>query len=439
MTGAYVFPMVELDPVRAWHPNPGVVDPDEVVCPVYDTLSEADFVEFARRPANASRFVPRPRGVAVPDFLQHATRALTEALGAHAYVRDDRPAYYVYGIHYVPPDDILEALEPGDRRPEYLLLGVVGSLDLGKLEHGQVALHERTFPDRVSERVALTEATGMTFAPILTGYHLPDHRLNDRLEKMLGVDRSRLSFESTVPPLVEATLAGTTHRLWRVDDPAIVAAIRAEILPLRLLILDGHHRFTASAQRQHAGRPTAPLVMLVDGGDRALRLLPWHRVLPETVAPFEPLLSAANQEFEQVIEVGADLRASTVIEHLHRMRQERVRGFLMAGNHRLVEVRGPASDDAGGDFDLLHSFLDDALQIDPEVLRFVRSPRHALDRAEHGDSDSARGTAFLLPGLSARGVEQRAFDRGEVMAQKSTMFLPKVVEGMLFAPADPGA
>lgn len=428
--------MVELKAVRAWSPNPEIVDPSNVVCPVYDTLSESDFSLYGARPYNAARFVPRPKSLEVRAFLDRASAALSEALRAHAYVQADRAAFYVYGIRYVPPPDILETLAVEDRRPEYLLLGLVGTLDFDGLEHGQIALHEKTFPDRVAERVALTDVTGMSFAPIMLGYQSPDHRLNNRLEKYLGLDRSRLSFESSTPPLVRTSIGETTHTLWKVEDPAEVAAVAEEVRPLRLLVLDGHHRFTAAAKRHYEGRPSAPLVMLVDGNDRALRLLPWHRVLSSAVAPFALLRSGARHEFMELLDLGAPPSPARAIERLHRMRRDGVRGFLMASTEGFVEVRGPRSDDAGVDFDLLHTFLDEGMQIDPQVLEFVRSPRQALDRAYRSDGSFPGGTAFLLPALSARGVEERAFDRGAVMAQKSTMFLPKVAEGMLFARAD---
>lgn len=423
--------MVELSPVRAWHPDPARAPADPLVCPVYDTLSVDEFARYASHPHNAAQFVPRPAGRSLAEFLGQATSALRSARDAKAFVQDDRPSLYVYGIRYVPPADILEALAPESRRADYLLLGLVGALDLAGLAHGQVALHERTFPDRVEERVALTEATGMSFAPIVAGYHGAGHALNDRIEGILGLRRSALEFRATVPPLVEASLAGTRHLLWRIDEPDSLAALANEVRSLRLLILDGHHRFTAAAHRQHAGHPSAPLVMLVDGSDRALQLLPWHRVLPPSVALPAQLLDRARQEFASVLPATDVVDPATAAEHLRRMHRNGVRGFLLASALGTYEVRGAPSSDGGADFDQLHAFLDDTLGIDPESLTFVRSPRAALEAV----APPGGGTAFLLPALSARAVEARAFDRGEVMAQKSTMFLPKVAEGMLFAPA----
>lgn len=428
--------MVEVVAVRAWHPNAKVAEANLLICPVYDTLSDEELARYARHPFNAARFVPRPRAVPLAEFLREATARLGEALRAGAYVRDERPSYYVYGIRYVPPPDILETIEPDQRRAEYLLLGLVGALDLEQSGHTTVALHERTFEDRVEERMALTEATGMSFAPIMAGYHAPDHRLNDHLERLLGLNRRALAFGGSVAPVAEALLDGTTHRLWRIDEPADVAGIQELVRELRLLVLDGHHRFTAAARRHADGRSSAPLAMLVDGEDRALRVLPWHRVLPARVLAFPDLVEAARREFRHVIDVNGTASSAEVIRRLTEMHRVGRRGFLAVHGAQAYEVNGPSGgDDVGTDFDLLHRLLDERLGVDPHELQFVRSPRAALDQVAPRGGPGEAGTALLLPPLSERGIEERTFGSGRVMAHKSTMFLPKVAEGLIFAPS----
>ena len=427
--------VVELFPVRGWHPDPARVDPDSLLCPVYDTVSDDDVRKFAARPFNAARFVPRPRTMALEQFLLASVGHLGEALRSGAYVQDPVPSLYVYGIRYRPPPDIVEAVEPSRRRPEYLLLGLVGVLDLDRVSHGEVALHERTFPDRVEEREALADATGMNFAPILAGYTSTDHRLNDRIEQVLGLDRRRLALDSARAPTVIGRLGGTSHLLWRLDDVEVIRSLRADLAGSRLLILDGHHRFTAAAKRHHEGQRTMPLVMLVEDGDRALQVLPWHRVLPGDVAAPAGVVEAARESFPGTRGLGAAPSVEGAVGALHEMTARQRRGFLLIAPDAAFEVPGPPTDDVGADFDLLHSFLEEQLGIDPHDLEYVRSPRQALEQAGP-DSDGTAGTAFLLPGLTERGIEERAFGRGQLMAHKSTMFLPKVAEGLLFAPVD---
>ena len=427
--------MVDFFPVRAWHPDPRAVDPDSLVCPVYDTVSDAELRKFATRPFNAANFVPRPHAVALEQFLLASVGHLGEALRSGAYVQDPVPAFYVYGIRYRPPPDIAETLPPAQRRAEYLLLGLVGVLDLDRVTHGQVALHERTFPDRVEEREALSDATGMSFAPIMAGYSSSDHRLNNRIEEVLGMDRRKLVFDSARPPIASARLDGTHHLLWRLDDPDIVRSVQRDLEEARLLILDGHHRFTAAAKRHHEGQPTMPLVMLVEGGDRALQVLPWHRVLPGDVVAPQGVVEAAREVFPETRSLGAAPSVEGAVGQLQEMSALSRRGFLLVAPGAAFEVPGPPSDDVGADYDLLHAFLEEQLGLDPHELEFVRSPRQAFERAA-ANPETPAGTAFLLPGLTEKGIEDRAFGTGRLMAHKSTMFLPKVAEGLIFAPVD---
>lgn len=425
--------MVELSPFRGYRPNPAVAEGDETICPVYDTLSEGEFEQYGQSPYNAAHFVARPHGASLDEFLRSAKESLDRALAERAYLQDDAASLYVYGIQYVPPADILEEIPLAQRRPEYLLLGLVGSLDIGTMRHGDVALHELTFADRVEERVALTDVSGMSFAPILAGYDDPSHRLNNRIEQLLGLDRRELKFSGRELPVTEGRLGATHHRIWRVDCPEVLEELRSIVRPMRLLILDGHHRFTAAARRSHDGNPSAPLVMVVDGHDRALQVLPWHRFLPEG--------RFASREFLRSVERVPEFHRRSLgpptvnraLSDLADMREHHRRGFVLAAATGMWEVAGPDSDDVGADFDLLHAFLEDGLGIDPHLLEFHRSVRLALGRI----ADGAGGSAMLLPALTERGIEERAFGAGAVMAHKSTMFLPKVAEGLLFGPAEP--
>lgn len=428
--------MVELSALRAWHANPTWGDPSDLVCPVYDTLSESELARYVHRTHNAAHFVPRPAGVGLAEFVGRAVQALDSARRSGAYVQDPEDAYYVYGIRYVPPPDIVETIPARERRAQYLLLGLVGALDLTRSEPRDVALHERTFSDRVDERVALTEATGLNFAPIMAGYHTTDHRLNDRLEELLGLDRRGLSFEGPVPPVAEARLDGAVHRLWRIDEPAVVREISREVRALKLLVLDGHHRFTAARRRREAGYPSAPLTMLVDGRDRALRVLPWHRILPRATLPFGEFRARATSAFPGARAMAGGADPSRVLAALESMRARHQRGFLAAHRSELYEFPAAPGGDVGTDFDRLHELLEVELRIDPHDLLFRRSPRAVLEEIAGEEGPGGGGTGLFLPPIHEPGIEARSFGGGPMMAHKSTMFLPKVAEGLIFAPAD---
>ncbi len=423
--------MVRLIPVRAYHADPAKVDPSTVASPVYDVMGDAERDRYGAVPHNAAAFTSRAHGQSVDQFIADAQHRLETALRAGAYRQDDRPSLYVYGIRYAPPSDVLEMIPAGSRRKEYLLLGVVGGLDLDGGRDREVARHERTFADRVEERVRLTEATGMHFAPIMAGYTMPDHEVNNQVEDALGLDRRALSLEGTQAPLVEARVDGALHRLWRIEDAAVRDAIAARLDPVRLLILDGHHRYTASLARRQAGKRDVPLTMVVEGRDRALLLLPWHRVVPGDALDPERLRDRARARFPDLAVHTGLPDMETALDALREIRKEGRRGFVAVSGEATITVRGPPSAHEGADYELLHRFLEGDLGLDPRSFHFLRSPRGALEKArEEG------GTAFLIPGLSVEGVERTVFGEGTLMAQKSTMFLPKVAEGVVFAPAD---
>jgi len=424
--------MVELLPIRAYHPSDPVAS--ALLCPVYDTLSDADVQRFSTAPYNAAGFVARPSSAPLALFLRQAPQRIRAAVASGAYVEDSALSLYVYGIRYTPPADILETLPADSRRAEYLLLGVVGALDLARTSEAAIARHENAFPERIEERVRLTEATGMHFAPIMAGYILPSHGLNDLLERTLGLDRRRMALEGTVTPLVRATLDGTEHRLWKLDDERVQTRILDLLRPLRILILDGHHRYGAARELLRQGRPgSSPLVMLVESRDRALHLLPWHRALPASPTSIEALTARADARFVSVERLGASLPVETLVTELGRMSRHHERGFLAVGPSGTWRFRGSDTSDGGYDFDLLHGYLGEEFHCDPHDFGVFRSPRLAVEAVRERGTPWSDGIAFLVPRLREEAIEERAFATGRVMAHKSTMFLPKVAEGVLFA------
>ena len=76
---------------------------------------------------------------------------------------------------------------------------------------------------------------------------------------------------------------GTVNRVWRVDDPAVHAAVTELLADAELLIADGHHRYeTARAYRDEVGGegPQNYTLMALTGlDDPGLTVFPTHRLL----------------------------------------------------------------------------------------------------------------------------------------------------------------
>lgn len=422
---------MRLDTVRIWHPDPTRKDASRLVCPVYDTLSSSEWATYADRPHNAAHFVTHPATLTSEAFLEIARTELQAALGAGAYQPEAEPALFVYGIRYRMASDVAETYPAADRRAEYLLLGLVGTVSIDDDWRETIAPHERTFPDRVEERRRLGAATGFQFAPIVAGYSMPGHEVNDALERELGIDRRGLDFEGRRPPLLEVTLNGMSHRLWAVRDPHVIAHVRSLLSDTRLLILDGHHRFQAQLAARRAGETAHALMMLVESRDRALLLRPWHRRLAQAHASWETWAESARTRFGTITDLGASFTMEGLLEELSQLARSGRTGFIMMDRGRAIVVRGPPREGPGSDFEVLHTFLAQNASLQGEPIEFVATPRQTaeLTRA-HG------GLAFLLPTTTVEAIEDLAFSRRTLMAEKSTMFLPKVVDGLLFAPWD---
>ena len=425
--------MVRLRAVRAYHPDPERGNASELVSPVYDTLSDEDHLRYGSRRFNAASFTSRPRGVPLSDFLRDAPRRLKEALNAGVYRQDPDPSLYIYGIRFRPEEEIQLELPASDRREEYLLLGLVGGLEISSDDPRDIALHEKVFPDRVEERIRLTDATGTSFAPILAGYTLPSHEVNDLLEEFLGINRRALEFTPQVPPLVEATLGRSVHMLWRLDDEPRALRVQRLLAERRILILDGHHRYTAALARRREGKASLPLTMLVEGHDRALILLPWHRWVSPQVLSWETFRVRAPEVLGAPRVVPGPPSETEILQRLRGLRETGQRGFVAVGPDATWVITGPPDRDEGADYQLLHGLLEGTLGVESREMEFVPSVREALRRRSRPEGEG--GVAFLLPPLATERVERTAFETHRVMAQKSTMFLPKVAEGVIFAPA----
>src|SRR5262249_27847810 len=161
--------------------------------------------------------------------------------------------------------------------------GILCRLGLEDFGTGVVRPHERTFPGPKADQLALLRATGAYLSPIFGLYARPRERLRD----VAGIAGD---------PLIEiAQDPGEVHRVWRVDEAAVVARVAAALAPETIFIADGHHRYeTALAYRAERGAagPRSILAFVSNMEEEGLLVLPTHRLL-------RPPLRCTPAEFEQ--------------------------------------------------------------------------------------------------------------------------------------------
>jgi uncharacterized protein (DUF1015 family) len=250
--------VLRLEPLRAWRFVAGKVSAlGAVTSPPYDVLEPA----IVRRLTDSDLhnmvrlILPRDPDLG-PGRYDEPARRLSDWQQAGVVVQDVKPALYVY------EQQIGGAV----------LCGLVGSLGLDPARR-VVLPHEDVMPHWVDDRFELMEATDADLEPILLAY-AGGGAASD------AVDEAR----SGEPWLVADTENGAHHRIWRLDDPAKLAKIAAELATRDALIADGHHRYAAYLERNRR-EPDRPgtevgLAMLVDNDRHPLTLDPIHRVVP---------------------------------------------------------------------------------------------------------------------------------------------------------------
>ena len=109
-----------------------------------------------------------------------------------------------------------------------------GFIALGRVEDYDqkvVFRHEQTLSKPKADRLNLLQATQAHCEQIFMLYSDPA----DEIGRLLKQDG---------PPTVELRDEyGVLHQMWKVSDPATVAAAKAKMADKKLIIADGHHRY----------------------------------------------------------------------------------------------------------------------------------------------------------------------------------------------------
>ncbi len=429
--------MVDIRPFKAAILNPEM-QTGKLVCPVYDTIDEASYQKYAREKNNIIHATTRRKDMDRDEFIGYAKGELDRFVSSRIIVNRDKPAFYIYGIMYSLKPEILALLPEKERRSQYFVFGLVCLVKVEELGKGNIVGHENIFEINTKERYNLMKACKMNFSPIVAEYSMPDHGLNNIFEEFLGFKRPQYVPNPEKPPIVDVTLNGARHLLWEITDGKLIRKITKMASELKLLILDGHHRYTASYTMKEKDGIEYTMMMLVEGGDRALLLLPWHRAVRQH---FHDLERKIREEF--VIEWQGDKNGEEFYSQLRQRSSEYdVRlgmydgekfSILRANEKAVLELSEKRHEATGLDLIVLHEWLINPLIKKPEEdVSFNASPSEAVAKVDSREFD----VAFILNPFSVKDVERKAFVERKNFPQKSTLFLPKVAEGIVMRRID---
>ncbi len=388
---------------------------DLVTAPPYDSISaESERRLHSASPHNVVRLILGRDEPGDDDQVNKYTRAsdlLREWHGQGALRESEGPAWFLYEMRF--------AFQGRDRRTR----GVIAAVDIEPFGGGVVP-HERTLPGPVEDRMRLLRTVRANLSPVYALWRGPTASLADLFEQAVR----------DLPPTEEvADEQGVEHRLWVLPSGAGDGGaetrwdrIGRELEGERLLIADGHHRYSvaqAFRDEMRAGHGPGPwdrmMMLLVDAAEEDPPVLPIHRVVLNGRVPggadgrgFTP--GAAGRRVRDLSEVLAALDDDGLVygsatregaEVVHRV------GRLQGGPPAVCALH----DQVLGDADL--GFMPDAAAAE-EAVHLGQSP-----------------AAYFLPPTHVDRI-RAVIERGDTMPQKSTYFWPKPRTGMVIRPLD---
>jgi uncharacterized protein (DUF1015 family) len=426
--------MVDIRPFKATILNPELPI-DKLVCPVYDTIDEKTHKTYALEKNNIIHVTTRRKDMDRDEYIEYAKNSLSALKESKTVVEREKPAFYIYGIMFTLPQELLAQLPESNRRSKYFAFGLVSLVKVEEPGEGNIVGHENIFEINTKERYDVMKACMMNFSPISAEYSMPGHDLNNLFEEYLGFVRPDFVPNPKRPPLVDVTLNRNRHMLWEITDESLINRITGMMAGKNILILDGHHRYTASNTMRKKDGIEYTMMMLMEGGDRALLLLPWHRAVRNFSRA--GLDNKINEHFLVL------WQGDTIGEEFYSVLRERESEYdvrlgmydgekytiLKADENAVRELSAVRGETVGLDLMALHEWLiNPVIKGKPvEDVYFNASPSEAVSRVDKGEYD----VAFLLNPFSVGDVEKKAFEEGKNFPQKSTLFLPKVAEGIV--------
>ncbi len=435
--------MAHIYPFRAWRYNPASVRLDEVVTQPYDKISPAmQQAYYQRSPYNLVRII-----LGLPELFDaernesvysRAARDFRAWREQGIFIQEKSPCVFAYSQRFQVPG----SNQVKERR---------GFIALGKLHDysDQVVFrHEQTLSKPKSDRLNLLKATRAHFGQIFMLYSDPAASVEQILFDGAGPADAEVRDEYDV-----------LHRVWRVNDPAVIRLLVSAMADKKLIIADGHHRYETALgyakEHAHAAQaktesnvghlpqpawPEAAVMMtFVNMDSDGLEILPTHRVV-HSLDGFDAgaFANAAGEFFcvESLLETDAAGYLETLKKQAGTafVAVTRASAFLLKSRPEAVAgaLRHLPERQRQLDLSHLHTIvLERLLGLDPDKIReqtnvrYLRDGGEAVEQVRRGEAD----VAFLTNPVTMEQLKEVAF-AGEVMPQKSTDFYPKLLSGL---------
>ncbi|MGB6387774.1 MAG: DUF1015 domain-containing protein [Terriglobales bacterium] len=435
--------MAIISPFRAWRYNPERVPVQQAVTQPYDKITPAlQESYYQASPYNLVRIIlgkRLPGDTASENVYTRASSSFQNWRQAGILRRDQEPSIYRYSQTFTVPGSVSGGEMHAERR---------GFIALGPVEDysaGAVFRHEQTLSKPKADRLDLLRASRAHFGQIFVVYS--------------GAGKVQALLDSAavpdVAPEIEVTDEyGVVHRVWKLSETSVIAAVQEQMRDKKLIIADGHHRYETALTYRNERRAAADtgsglpapydkvMMTFVDMDPPGLVILPTHRLV-FGLPSFSPAqFQSEARKFFNVEEIDAGIdaaRATTILAQAGHagtallvvtadaaflLHTPKASGASVFGN---LSLRQQALDVV----QLHKCLLENVLKISEEAIRnqenvsYCREATEALQQVRSGKMQAA----FLMNPVRMEQVRDIAL-AGEVLPQKSTDFYPKLLSGL---------
>lgn len=419
--------MVDIAPFRAlrYSPPQKKKDISPYICPPYDVISphERESIEV-RYPDNIIR-LELPKGMDMEKY-SNAARLLREWTSAGLLQEDEQPSFYLL-------ETIFQIKDPFAPKTKLKRFGVLAGLKIEEPGQGAVHPHEKTLPKAKEDRLNLLTALTTNVSPVF-GLFFDTKK---EWPRWIGsAIRSK--------PLVSGQeKKDLSHRLWKIDNPALLKSLKNILRKKDLYIADGHHRYEVSwAYRESRGGQSSNgnqkagwnrvMAYICPMEESGLLMLPTHRLVRT-----DWNVEEWRAHLEQFFSLSPVKSMPALIQTLINPKEPMI-GWVHINGIELLKLRkGMSIDTLLGhrppalrklNVVLLHDVImgeagGNGLFQEKEVV-YTRDLGGMMALVKK----DPRWTGFVLgsPGVDSLA---RVAEAGEVMPPKTTYFYPKVPTG----------
>lgn len=426
-----------------------IKDIEDVVAPPYDVISSKEQQQLYRKSDyNIIRLIlnkERTSDTGKQNRYTRSRKLFDNLQKNNILTRDKKPAFYYYTQQY--------SLTGGEVLKRK---GILALLKITDFEDGVVLRHERILSKPFEDRVKLIKECRANFSPIFMIYPDKKNTVNSLLDPFV---KKSSHFRYADKDMVY-------HRLLKVNDEEVILNIKKAFSRKRLIIADGHHRYTASLEYRNYMRkmyPDSPadapfeyvLVYLTSMEDEGLSVLPIHRVVHSLRScnkdsvlkkisryfSIEMLPYNQNQGRETFFKIKNDMQKNTFV--LYFKSDDRL--YLLKGMkdkiREAVSHLNVSPEMGNLDVVILHRIIfENILAISKTAqdkqtnITYIKGNADFADELKKNDYQMA----FYMNPLSAVEIYE-VVKKSEILPQKSTFFYPKLTSGFVINKIDDDA